>query len=395
MFRRQLLRLGAASLSLGVASASVSLASCQELKLPPVGLGLWKSSPGEVHAAVRSALRAGYTLLDGAAAYGNEKEVGAALAAAVADGDVRREDVWVVSKLFNTHHVWQGDRTRPHAGLAKTLAELGVEKLDLYLMHWPFAFRQTDLKAIGGLRLTDGTPNPQLEMEMEYLDTWGEMIKMKEAGLVAHLGVCNFTVEQLRKLAERYPDATPEVNQVELHPYLAQPELAAYCRQHGIALMAYSPLGSADSYSGQSFPAKGAGTHETPRGGATLLQNEVVGEIARRLGRTPAQVLLRWSLQSGFVPLPKSVNEERIRANADVVSWELTADDMAKLAELDCGFRYSIGYRTGHYDVSQPTSRRPARPRLSATQTARRRAQTVRGREPRNPAPAKFRLSLN
>ena len=97
MFRRQLLRLGAASLSLGVASASVSLASCQELKLPPVGLGLWKSSPGEVHAAVRSALRAGYTLLDGAAAYGNEKEVGAALAAAIADGDVRREDVWVVS----------------------------------------------------------------------------------------------------------------------------------------------------------------------------------------------------------------------------------------------------------------------------------------------------------
>ena len=150
MFRRQLLRLGAASLSLGVASASVSLASCQELKLPPVGLGLWKSSPGEVHAAVRSALRAGYTLLDGAAAYGNEKEVGAALAAAIADGDVRREDVWVVSKLFNTHHVWHGDRTRPHAGLAKTLAELGVEKLDLYLMHWPFAFRQTDLKAIGG-----------------------------------------------------------------------------------------------------------------------------------------------------------------------------------------------------------------------------------------------------
>ena len=115
MFRRQLLRLGAASLSLGVASASVSLASCQELKLPPVGLGLWKSSPGEVHAAVRTALRAGYTLLDGAAAYGNEKEVGSALAAAVADGDVRREDVWVVSKLFNTHHVWQGDRTRPHA----------------------------------------------------------------------------------------------------------------------------------------------------------------------------------------------------------------------------------------------------------------------------------------
>ena len=127
-------------------------------------------------------------------------------------------------------------------------------------------------------------------------------------------------------------------------------------------------------------------------GGATLLQNEVVGEIARRLGRTPAQVLLRWSLQSGFVPLPKSVNEERIRANADVVSWELTADDMAKLAELDCGFRYSIGYRTGHYDVSQPTSRRPARPRLSATQTARRRAQTVRGREPRNPAPAVYSL---
>ena len=102
---------------------------------------------------MKEALRSGYRLLDGAAAYGNEPEVGKALGEAIGEGVVKREDVWVVSKLFNTHHVWQGDRTRPHAGLAKTLAELGVEKLDLYLMHWPFAFRQTDLKAIGGLRL--------------------------------------------------------------------------------------------------------------------------------------------------------------------------------------------------------------------------------------------------
>ena len=236
-------------------------AGVPELTLPQVGLGLWKSKPGEVGEAVKTALRSGYQLLDGAAAYSNENEVGEALAECIAQGIVVRDDVVVVSKLFNTHHVWQGDRSRPAAALTKTLADLRLEYLDVYLMHWPLAFEQTDMAAIGGLRLENGTPNPKLVMEFEYLETWREMLSLKRQGKARHVGVCNFTVcpppipacpvpvpcltcsspaptprqvEMLRSLMAAFPaEEWPAVNQVELHPYLAQPELVAFCREHG------------------------------------------------------------------------------------------------------------------------------------------------------------------
>ena len=154
------------------------------LELPAIGLGLWKSAPGEVGAAVKEALKLGCRLLDGAAAYGNEAEVGAAIAEALGQGVVRREDIWIVSKLFNTHHVWNDDKTRPTKALDTTLRDLQLEQLDLYLMHWPVACEQTDLKSLGGLRLADGTPNPKLTLKMEYLQTWGEMIELQRQGKV-------------------------------------------------------------------------------------------------------------------------------------------------------------------------------------------------------------------
>ena len=201
--------------SLAVAGA-VTLAPLpahsEPLVLPQVGLGLWKSKPGEVGAAVTAALRSGYRLLDGAAAYANEQEVGDALAACLREGVCARTDLCVVSKLFNTHHVWKGDCSRPAAALAQTLEDLQLAYLDVYLMHWPVAFEQQELASIGGLRLKDGTPNPKLVMDFEYVETWGEMLKLKRQGKTRHLGVCNFDVQMLRQLMAAYPDDPPEIN---------------------------------------------------------------------------------------------------------------------------------------------------------------------------------------
>ena len=225
MSRRALLRLGALAFS-GAAAASelTKQSSCTSgggaLQLPSIGLGLWKAQPGEVAAAIKEAVKSGCRLLDGAAAYGNEPEVGRAIAEVIREGVVSREELWVVSKLFNTHHCWHGDCSRPAKGLAKTLKDLDLDSVDLYLMyrrkhsysrrcarlhqnaarlqtprphgrHWPVAIEEEDLKPYGGLRLADGTPNPKLHIEFEYLDTWHEMIQFKKAGKVKHLGDLN------------------------------------------------------------------------------------------------------------------------------------------------------------------------------------------------------------
>jgi diketogulonate reductase-like aldo/keto reductase len=226
--------------------------------MPVLGLGTFQASaPGEVKTAVKAAVNAGYRLIDCAAGYGNQAEVGEALAelfdegspsslslpkaprvstlrlcrhrlitaAVVAarrrSGVVRREELFVVSKLFQTHHDWEGDGSRCHAMLAQTLKELGLDYLDLYLMHWPFAFKQVKLEQPPGtpkpLRLEDGSPNPIWDIKMEYLRTWKAMESMVGASLVKSIGVSNFTTEQLTHLMGN-SRIVPAVNQIELHP---------------------------------------------------------------------------------------------------------------------------------------------------------------------------------
>jgi len=338
--------------------------------MPRVGLGLWKSKPGEVGEAVRAALDCGIRLLDGAAAYDNEPEVGSALALALTEKVVKRDDIFMVSKLPNTMHVWEEDRSRVAQALDKTLVDLRLEHLDLYLMHWPYAFLQTDLHELGGLRLKDGTPNPRIVMEVEFLKTYGEMVKLKMSGKVRAIGVCNFTQAQLEMLLEAFPDEPPCVNQCEIHPYLAQPELKAFCDDHGIAMMAYSPLGSGDSYSGTSFPAKGTGPFQNPKAGSTLLENATIGEIAAKVGKSPAQILIHWSIRHGFACFPKSVKASRIQENSDVFKWQLSEQDLSLIDTLNCGFRYGIGYGPGHYDCpnapwyTSPDKRQRTTPKL-------------------------------
>ena len=232
----------------------------------------------------------------------------------------------------------EGDRTRCEASLSKTLAELQLDYIDLYLIHWPFAFEETVLEKPAGspqpLRLPDGSPNPIWTIKMEYLATWRALESFHRDGRCRSIGVSNFTTEQLEHLLG-VCEIPPSVNQVEVHPYLQQAPLVDFCTGKGIAVMGYSPLGS-------SFDRPPPAVHGVP-----LLNHPVVLAAAERHGRTPAQVLLRWGLQrypTTFVTIPKSGNEDRIAANIDVLDWALDEDSMAQLAGLECGHRLFMSY---------------------------------------------------
>ena len=318
----------------------------EQFDMPRLGLGTWQAPKGVVANAVKAAIRTGYRLIDCAASYGNEKEIGKALHELIYETkEIRRDELFIVSKVFNTHHVILGDVDRPRRSLLQTLDDLGLEQLDLWLMHWPIAFAEECIPD-GWLRDEKGTPNPKLTIQEEYIETWKCMEQLKEEGFVKHIGVSNFRKDQIENMIFNNKGLSkPVVNQVELHPYLQQPELVSFLKQHDIVLMAYSPLGSNASYSGRTYPKDI---------GFTLLENPTILSISKRYKKSPAQVLIKWSLQCGFVVIPKSANPDRIRDNflpaVDDESWVLDKQDMDQIAELDRNFRYSIGYLPGHYD---------------------------------------------
>lgn len=288
-------------------------------RMPALGLGTWKSAPGEVGAAVRTALEIGYRHLDCAAIYGNEEEIGEALEAAFADGVVAREDLWVTSKLWCNRH--REEDVVP--ALRATLADLRLDSLDLYLVHWPVAVRE-DLTAP-----ESGADMLSLE-ERPLLGTWRGMEACVQQGLARHIGVSNYSAKKLRdhQVAER----PPEVNQVEMHPYLQQPGLKQTADELGVVLTGYSPLGSADR-------------PDTMRkdDDPVLLEDPGVAEIASEAGCTPAQVMLAWALKRGTSVIPKSTNEGRMRENLEAASVELSAAAMERLTALDRHRRYVDG----------------------------------------------------
>jgi 2,5-diketo-D-gluconate reductase A len=253
------------------------------VEIPQLGFGVFQVPPEETQQVVEEALASGYGHIDTAAAYRNERSVGAAIAAA----GPARDEVFVTTKLWNAEQGYDSTLS----AFDKSLERLGLDHVDLYLIHWP------------------------VPSEDRYLDTWRAFERIHDEGGARSIGVSNFRVEDLERL-EREAERLPTVNQIELHPSLQQAELRAWHADHGVATEAWSPL------------AQGA-----------LLDDETIATIAAHHEKTPAQTILRWHLQIGNVVIPKSVTPERIRENIDVFDFELSEDDLAAIARLDAGNR--------------------------------------------------------
>lgn len=285
-------------------------------RMPILGLGTWKSKPGEVYSAVREALQAGYRHFDCAAIYQNEKEIGRAFQDATDAAEILREDIWVTSKLWNDSH--RPEHVRE--ALERTLSDLRLERLDLYLIHWPVAFKH-------GVTFPESSDQYLTLDEVPLRETWDALVDLKWEGLIRHVGVSNMGPEWIDHLKDI---ELPVVNQVECHPHLQQNELLEYCKEHDITMTAYSPLGSTDRENKKD--------DEPP-----LMGHPVIEGIAEEIGASTPQVLLAWAMQRGTIVIPKSVTPAHIRSNYAAIQVELTDEHMQKIAELDKGYRYVDG----------------------------------------------------
>jgi len=286
-------------------------------QIPIFGLGTWKSKPGEVTQAVKDAIDVGYRHFDCAHVYGNEKEVGAAIAAKISEGIVKREDLFITSKLWNTHH-------RPEAvepALKVTLSNLGLEYLDLYLIHWPFGFKEGDNVFPTG-------PNGLEYSDYDYVDTWKAMEQVNKKGLAKSVGISNFNKKQIERVLEK-ASVVPATNQVECHPYLNQSKLKDFCKSKGITITAYSPLGS---------PDRPWAKPDDPQ----LLDDAKLKQMANKFKKTPAQIVLRYQVQRGIITIPKSVNKKRMTENMQIFDFELSPEDMSFIDAIDCKGRICL-----------------------------------------------------
>ena len=253
-------------------------------QIPQLGFGVFQIPPEQTVEPVQTALQAGYRHIDTAQGYGNEEGVGKA----IANSGVPREEIFLTTKLTNSEH----GRDKALRAFDESLSKLGTDHVDLFLIHWPLA------------------------MFDQYVETWKALEEIRASGRARSIGVSNFTVKNLNRLRAE-TDVVPVLNQIELHPRFPQEELRAYHAEHQILTESWSPIGQ----------------------GGDLLSSPELVTLAEELGKTPAQVVLRWHVELGLVVIPKSVTPERIRSNLDVFDFELTEAQMSVLGGMDTGTR--------------------------------------------------------
>lgn len=287
-------------------------------RIPAIGLGTWQSENKEVNNAVRYAIDIGYRHIDCAFIYGNEIPIGQAIKESLKSEELSREELWITSKLWNNSH--KPEDVIP--AIKKSIKDLRVDYLDLYLIHWPVVQKSDVINARNG---SDFLPLNDVQIE----ETWEAMQELKQEGLAKHVGVCNFSIDKLKNF-KKSGLPTPEVNQIELHPYLRQEDMLQYAQENQIVITAYSPLGRGLIYQGKTdFP--------------TLLEHEIIKSIAEELQVSPAQVLIRWALERGTAVIPKSVNPKHIKSNLATLNFRLTDEHLQLINQLDRHYRYIDG----------------------------------------------------
>lgn len=290
--------------------------------VPAIGLGTWQANEGVVDEAVRTAIDTGYRHIDTAMIYANEKEIGNAVRAKISEGVVSRSDMFITTKLWNTYH----SPTDVVPTCKKSLENLNLDYIDLYLVHWPLAYKRDSVMAAPvteGLNWFCEPVDSSEEDSIPIEETWKAMEQCVKLGLTRSIGLSNFNSEQVERIM-KVAEIKPVVNQVECHPYLNQKKLTAFCKERSIVMTAYAPLGS---------PSRPWASPDTPE----LLQDPRLLSFAEKYKKTPAQIILRYLFQLGVSTIPKSSNPVRLKENIDTFSktFTLSEADMITMDAFD------------------------------------------------------------